>query len=933
MTTTYRLLRVRDANGCEVNAPSGNISGSATIIIKALPSILSFSAPPPVCEYTPATFRVTAGGDDITFQWYVDEGAGFTAVSDNGTYVGSSTSSLEIINTIRTLDGNKYHVMVSGCGRDTISADGLLTVYISPEITLQPSDTTVCLGGDAALTADGTGTQIDWQWYVNKGAGFVMVADDPNFSGATTNTLKITNALFTFNNWVFRAKVTGKCAVPVYTNFARLTVINPPVVTVQPLPRSICEGGYTSFLANGNGYTSLQWQLFDGGSWVDLHDDVVYSGTNAGQLAVFNPPVSLNGKLFRMALQGICSAVYTNAVALTVNANPVVSFPAPLYACGGTPVVIDGNPQGGSGVYPSSRWTGDVGPLSSTSVQAPVFTSQLQGDFYLNYSVTDSKGCSANGDLVVKVDYPSAQFNRDEGSGCNPLTVSFTKDTAGITKFWWDFDDGSPIDSVNPNPVHQFINTSPTAIGFYTVKLRVQSPSGCFDTYNSMITVYPKTDASFTPGALIICSGNAIDFLAPQGASKYYWDFGDGVAGYSSFSTSHLYTNLTTAPEVHQVKLVVSSFYNCTDVKTVDITVMPVPVAQFSADPPSQIFDPAGNTVTFTNETNAGTWMYLWNFGDGSTSSDESPVHLYKTAGDLTVSLFVGNSTCSDSVKHTISISPPPPVANFDSIPPGCQPLHVTFNNTSLYADIPGTTFRWEFGDGNISILKNPEYTYVEPGFYRAKLTVTGPGGTSSKSHFVEIWITPIAYFNISPDKVYANDKKVRCFNESDNATRYLWEFGDGDTTSVEAPFHIYHAEGVYDITLTAYTDKGCSNKYVKSPGVTVIPPGQLRYATVFTPNMTGPIDLGGRLPDPGSPEMDQFFYPPIRQNVTEYKLQIFDRWGVLIFECHDIRISWNGYYHQKLCPQGVYVWYLEGKYENGQPFRQVGDITLLHGQ
>ncbi len=135
--------------------------------------------------------------------------------------------------------------------------------------------------------------------------------------------------------------------------------------------------------------------------------------------------------------------------------------------------------------------------------------------------------------------------------------------------------------------------------------------------------------------------------------------------------------------------------------------------------------------------------------------------------------------------------------------------------------------------------------------------------------------------------------------------------------------------EGVYDVTLWAYSANGCSDSYLLSPGVTVEPAGVLRFSTVFTPNKDGEIDMD-HLPT-GGPEIDQFFFPPIREKVLKYKLQVFNRWGVLIFETHDINKPWNGYYQHKLCPQGVYVWYVEGKFANGQPFKQVGDVTLLH--
>jgi len=135
--------------------------------------------------------------------------------------------------------------------------------------------------------------------------------------------------------------------------------------------------------------------------------------------------------------------------------------------------------------------------------------------------------------------------------------------------------------------------------------------------------------------------------------------------------------------------------------------------------------------------------------------------------------------------------------------------------------------------------------------------------------------------------------------------------------------------EGVYDITLHAYSSNGCKDSWTLSPGVTVEPAGVIRFSSVFRPNKEGPIERTD-LPT-GGEEIDQFFFPPIRERVLDYKLQIFNRWGTLIFESHDINVPWNGYYKGKLCKQGVYVWIVEGKYANGQPFKKTGDVTLLH--
>lgn len=930
-TTTYRLVRVTDANNCSVTSPSPNLTGTATVTVSLLPSITSITPSQSVCEYTMVRLSVVTEGTNLEYQWYVDDGNGPEAVTDGGTYYGAITPNLTILSATRDLNGNRYYAIVSGCGVSVTSDASVLTVDIPAEITLAPSDVTICTGQSAVFEADASGSSLEWQWYVNMGTGFVPATDNEYISGSRTRILTITNAQSSFNNWVFRAVAAGVCGAPAGTNLAILKVINPPAVTLNPVSVPVCENGSVTFTANGTGYQSMRWQVLLAGNWTDLTDNETYIGTNTQLLAVMNAGVTLNGNQYRLALTGACATTYSEPATLTVNANPVVDFSAvsPLNACGGVPIVLDGNPQGGSGAYTQHRWTGDIGPLSSYIIQTPNFLSVIPGEFNLNYRVTDSNGCSGNGDTKVIVDSPSAQFTQDATFGCTPLQVTFTKDMAGFTRWEWNFGDGSPVDQVSSNPVHTFISTQPGSIEFFEVKLRVETAGGCTDEYSSFITVYPAVDATFTPDATVVCSGDIVTFTAQPGAGRYFWDYGDNVSGYSTNVATHLYTNFTSDPLTITVRLTTTSFFNCTDTKTYNITVMPVPVPQFTADPVLQVFTPPGSQVNFTNQTNPGNWSWLWKFGDNTTSTEMNPVHTYTSVGTYYVSLIAGNEYCSDSIMHYINIVPPAPVANFDSIPSGCAPLDVTFNNTSLNTDVPGTVYYWNFGDGSTSTAKNPTYTYLTPGDYKVELVVTGPGGTSRKNQMVHAYPSPRAYFEVAPNFVYVNDESVRCFNLSQGADTYLWDFGDGDTSTLKEPYHKYMLEGVYDITLWAYSDNGCSDMYKLSPAVTVEPLGELRFPSVFTPNKDGPIERTD-LPT-GGVEVDQFFYPPIRQKVMEYKLQIFNRWGVLIFESDKINVPWNGYYNNELCPQGVYVWYVEGKFADGKPFKMVGNVTLLH--
>ena len=103
-------------------------------------------------------------------------------------------------------------------------------------------------------------------------------------------------------------------------------------------------------------------------------------------------------------------------------------------------------------------------------------------------------------------------FSQDIQNGCTPVTVSFTKDMTGIASWKWNFDDGTPVNTTDANPVHIFTNATPSTILYRRVKLVVQSPGGCKDSTTSIVTVYPAIDATFTASTNIVCSGNPITF-------------------------------------------------------------------------------------------------------------------------------------------------------------------------------------------------------------------------------------------------------------------------------------------------------------------------------------------------------------------------------------------------------------------------------------
>ena len=451
-----------------------------------------------------------------------------------------------------------------------------------------------------------------------------------------------------------------------------------------------------------------------------------------------------------------------------------------------------------------------------------------------------------------------------------------------------------------------------------------RSANNCADTATEIVTVYPSIDATFITVPSEGCNPLTVVMETTPGGESYDWDYGDGNAESGNFVLSHTYTNTTGDAVTYTASLTTTSFYVCLDTKTMEITVYPLPTTNFSVDPVMQTYPDA--TVTFTNLTPQGSWTYEWDFGDGNTSVEESPVHVYADPNVYEVSLKALAGQCSDSISHPVTINPAIPIAAFEVPAPDCAPLTHTFVNNSQYA----TSYEWDFKElGTKRFEKNPEITFPSPGIYQVTLTVYGPGGSDRISELITVKLTPTAYANIAPPRVFIGSN-VTTFNLSSDTLnpKYAWDWGDGtpvDTTY--KPGHVYEESGKYTVTLTVTNDNACSHSY-SYKYIEVEPGGEIRFPTAFRPNPDAPADPT-RKPGDASNEV---FFPGIYQQVREYQLTIYNRWGEQIFQTTDINTGWNGwiYGNKKPAEQGVYIWVVKGKYLNGQPFSDAGDITLL---
>jgi len=231
------------------------------------------------------------------------------------------------------------------------------------------------------------------------------------------------------------------------------------------------------------------------------------------------------------------------------------------------------------------------------------------------------------------------------------------------------------------------------------------------------------------------------------------------------------------------------------------------PTASFTA---SKTTATVNETISFTNSSLEG-HSFKWEFGDGTTSTEENPSHAYVSSGTYIVKLTVYSKKekKSDDATVNITVTDLVPVANFSfSGAGGNAPCTVSFTNSSTNA----TSYSWDFGDGGTSIETNPQHTYTSGGTFTVQLTATGNGGTNSISKTVNISnpVGPVASFTYSGAGNFA-PCTVTFTNTSQNATSYSWNFGDGGSSTATNPTHTYTSGGTFTVQLTA-TGTGGSN-------------------------------------------------------------------------------------------------------------------------
>ncbi len=227
--------------------------------------------------------------------------------------------------------------------------------------------------------------------------------------------------------------------------------------------------------------------------------------------------------------------------------------------------------------------------------------------------------------------------------------------------------------------------------------------------------------------------------------------------------------------------------------------VPPIPLAGFTVSPAQAC---SASPLTFTNTSTHAT-DFLWDFGDGITSTLTNPTHTYTVAQPITYTAMLRGTNCcgGPSVFHQSIPVIPWPVAGFDaSHAAALVGQTLAFTDTSTYAD----TYLWDFGDGVTSTLAAPTHAYTAPGTYTVTLTATNACQASVFTQGVTVYGQAVAGFDASLSQVGVG-QLVYFTNQSLYAEDYAWNFGDGvGTSTLTSPSYAYATPGTYTVTLSA---------------------------------------------------------------------------------------------------------------------------------
>ena len=903
-------------------------------------------------------------------------------------YAGTTTSivkfdsALTYMETIPT-PGPVYDIILGTSGDLLACGSGFLGNFsiscaAPPPLSVTVTSTNAdCDGGTSSVLVSGGIAPYSYIWQPGG-----QTTDSIGNLAPGTNTYTVTDPFCR----AYTDSIIINLIPPLVIEPATVGVVSPGVVSNESCPNAL-NGSATVTASGGTGPYTFFWNTSPvqyGQTATDLSEGIYRATVVDADSCIDTVSIVITRNLNPNAAFGFTKECYSTATQFTDssfttsgiitswawdfgdgspvnnNASPSYVFPNPgihivtliintSYGCADTltkPVQVYHNPVAGftsgdvclkdtmhftntSSVHSSTAigsylWKfGDLSPASN--LLNPNHYYSGYGNYMVTLLTTTVDLCAHADTLFVNTfDPPSASFNVNNTcllDSAKFINGSLSPAMGSIANWSWDFGDGSPLNTTIWTPRHLY-----AVPGTYQVALITYSSNlGCSDTLLDSITVYPMPVANF--GFTNVCLNEAMVFVDSSIVSSgnvigWSWNYGDGTALVTSQNPSHMYQSHGT----YTVSLVSTTNNGCMNMVSKTAVVHPLPVALFSA---ANVCDGSVvqfNDLSFIPATDT-IQSWAWRFGDTSlVNNNQNTSHLYAAAGLYPVELLIVSSFgCKDSLTK-ITVVSPNPILNFaanDTL--GCEPLCISFINSSEI--LSGNNIKWVWNIGDGSPLTNSQSfvhcynndSVFAPNFFTVTLTVTSDSGcvsTLSKNNYITVYPKPNASFTVLPETTLITDPVISISDLSVGTDFWNWNFGDGSaSSSVFNPLpHTYPDTGAYTITLIASTQYNCVDTAYQT---IIVEPDYVFYIpNAFTPD--------------GDGINDSFAGKAIF--IFAYEMSIFDRWGNLIFYTDDIDKPWDGKanHGEEIAQADVYVYIVKIVDFNKRKRNYNGIVTLV---
>lgn len=595
---------------------------------------------------------------------------------------------------------------------------------------------------------------------------------------------------------------------------------------------------------------------------------------NNGVLNVTNHPAGttgyyLSGTACGMAIGGVSDTTWISISTITASVTATTDF-----CSSGVGTATVSNPVG-NGPF-TYQWM----PSGQTTQTA---TSLMAGSH--SVTITDAGGCTRN----YNVNVPNTPAN---GTGSStPVSCSGASDGTATAEMV------PPVGTLTYQWNDPAAQTTQTAVGLSegTYECVITSSSGCVVTVTVTVGVIPQVVSSIASQTDVTCNSGSdgIVVISSSGGTAPY--------SYSWDNSSSVVNSATDLPAGLQT-ITITDGNGC--VTSITATLNEPPALQVvSISPVQEICPGATTTISANGSGGSSPYTYTW-FLNGQEVGVGQTINVTPSAYSNEYCVVLSESCGSPVATACTQVNWPTDIVPtlIADVVEGCFPVEVNFTNLTNSGLIANTFVR--FGDGysaNTSGLSGLYHIYETPGVYSVEMEVTTIDGCVYDTVFNSMIVVhdyPIANFAWTPFFTPMFNPQVNFVNmTSADAVVYNWFFEDGNpnVSSDSDPTVMFPVGEVNDylVTLIVYNEAGCRDSVSKE--VSIVSDVLLFAPNAFTPD-------GDKFNETWRVYIDGI-------DVMDFDLFIFNRWGEVMWESHDINAEWNGTYGGKIVPEGLYIW------------------------